>query len=141
MLHMLQVFQRHAANICSKYFICFQTSVTIIFLSGCSYVSHICCNSMFQCFSCFSLMLSKLFHIASCKSGCFMCFTHMLQMRVLNVSSTFKRMLRLNVFHVASVLCCTAGGERTRRVVRGGPADGGAASARAGGMLVLNCSS
>jgi hypothetical protein len=60
-----------------------------------------------------------------------MCFTHTLQVRVPNVSSTFRRMLHSNVFHFASVLCCT------RRV--GGPADGGAVVGVRWGVLVLNC--
>jgi hypothetical protein len=53
MLHMLQVFQRHVASACSKYFICFHTSVAIFFYLDIAYVSHICCNSMFQMFQLF----------------------------------------------------------------------------------------
>jgi hypothetical protein len=44
---------------------------------------------------------SKWFHVASCKSGRFMCFTHMLQVRVLNVSSTFQTYVAFKYFS-----CC-----------------------------------
>jgi hypothetical protein len=49
------------------------------------------------------LCCSKWFHVASCKSRCFMCFTHIASAR-LNVSSTFKSMLHSNVFHVPNIL-------------------------------------
>jgi hypothetical protein len=47
MLHMLQVFQVHVASVCSKYFICFQTYLAIIFVLDFAYASHICSNNMF----------------------------------------------------------------------------------------------
>jgi hypothetical protein len=50
MLHMLQVFQKHVASVCSRCFICFQTYVAIVFYLDVAYVSHICCDSMFQIF-------------------------------------------------------------------------------------------
>jgi hypothetical protein len=56
------------------------------------------------------LCCSMGFHVARCKYGSFVCFTHMLQVRVPNVSSTFRRILHSNVFHVVSVLCCMNGG-------------------------------
>ena len=81
--------------------------------------------------------------------GCFMCFTHMLQVHVPNVESIFIRMLHSNIFHVASVSCCSAEGERSGCAARRGLADGGAGgwqtvvlwSGCAGGVLVLSSSS
>jgi hypothetical protein len=50
MFHILQVFRRHAASVCSKYFICFSEFCCNLFYLDVAYVSHICCNSMFQMF-------------------------------------------------------------------------------------------
>jgi hypothetical protein len=45
MLHMLQVFQMHVAGVCSKRFIsCKRSDLNV------AYVSHVCCNIMFQIF-------------------------------------------------------------------------------------------
>jgi hypothetical protein len=66
-------------------------------------------NIMFQLFQ--PYVAASGFHIASILFGCFMCFTHMLQVHVPNISSVFRRTLHSNVFHVASVLCCSAGDE------------------------------
>jgi hypothetical protein len=106
---MSQVFQMHVASICSKYFICFQTYVAIVFYLDVAYVSHICCNSMFQNVSVVSVLCySRWFHVASCKCyffGCFICSTHMLQVHVPSISFIFRRMLHskkimLQVFYV-----------------------------------------
>jgi hypothetical protein len=82
MLHILQVFQMHVASVCLKCLICFQTYVAIVFDLDVAYVSHICCNYMFQNVLAVSVLrCSKWFHVASCKYyffGCFMCSTHML---------------------------------------------------------------
>ena len=69
-----------------------------------------------------------------------MCFTYMSQVCFLNVSSTFRHMLHSNVFHIANVLCCTAGGERTGRAAHGGPVTVVLRSEHAKGVLVLSCS-
>jgi hypothetical protein len=131
---MLQVFQKHVASIYSKCFICFQTSIAIFYYLDIA-LFHTCCSSMFQMF--------QLFESYVVASG------FMLQACVLNVSSTFRRMLYSNVFYVASVLCCTAKGERTGRTECWG-ADGRSRwgrrtvvlrSGRARGMLVLRCTS
>jgi hypothetical protein len=78
MLHMLQVFQRHVVRICSKCFICFQTSVFHTYVATVSS----------KCFSYFSLMLQQV--ISCCKlqiwifyvfhtyvaSACYKCFVY-----------------------------------------------------------------
>ena len=73
--------------------------VAIIFYLDVTYVSQICVQLYVSNVS--VLCCSKWFHIASYKSTCFVCFTHMLQVHVPNVSSAFGRMLDSNVF-----LCC-----------------------------------
>jgi hypothetical protein len=74
-LHMLQVFQKHVA-ICSKYFICFQTYVTIVFYLDVAYifthmlqhyvpnvsvVSVICCG---KCFFVFQLIYLDVAYVS-----------------------------------------------------------------------------
>jgi hypothetical protein len=68
-----------------------------------AYISNIFCNSMFQMLQLFQS------YVVSCKCfiECFMCFIHMLQVHVSNVSSVFSHMLH---FHVASVLLFSAMG-------------------------------
>jgi hypothetical protein len=80
---------------------------------------------MFQLFS--VLCCSKQFHVVSYKSRCFVCFTHMLQVHVPNISCTLRRMLHSNVFmlQVFYIVRPEASGLGTRRA--GGTADGGAA--------------
>jgi hypothetical protein len=69
MLHMLQVFQRHIASVCSK---CFQTYVATV----CSKMFH-----LFQPSVAASIFMLQLFlHIAYV-------YTYMLQVYVLDVSS------------------------------------------------------
>jgi hypothetical protein len=86
-LYMLQVFQRHVVSVCSKYFICFQTYVAIVFLSRCC----ICLTQMLQQYLpnisvVLVLYCGKRFHVASVLFEYFICFTHMLQVHVPNVS-------------------------------------------------------
>jgi hypothetical protein len=108
MLHMLQVFQSHIVSVLFKMFHLFSMYVKIFFIwmlhMFYTYVATIFPNASVISILC----CSKWFYIASCKSGYFMCFTHMLQVYVLNVLSIFRRILHSNVFHVVSVLCCTA---------------------------------
>jgi hypothetical protein len=115
MLHMLQVFQRHVASVCSNCFICFQTYVASVLIWMLHMFSHIYCNSMLQkCFICFSRLLQQVF---SCfKLHVFYMdvvyvFTHMLQVYVPNVLPVFQ-MCYLFQTYVASVLfgyyiCCS----------------------------------
>ena len=49
---MLEVFLRFAQNVSSVPYVCCKRSNMDV-----AYISHICCNNMFQMFSCFSLML------------------------------------------------------------------------------------
>jgi hypothetical protein len=70
----------------SRCCICF-THMLRRYISNVSTVSILCC--------------SKWFHVASCKSGRFMCFIHMLQVRVLKVLSTFQTYVVFKCFS-----CC-----------------------------------
>jgi hypothetical protein len=63
---------------------------------------------MFQLFQSYVVVSGFMLQVVF---GCFMCSTNMLQVRVLNVSYVFKRILHSNVFYVANVSCCMAGGE------------------------------
>jgi hypothetical protein len=86
---MLQMFQMHVASVCSKYFICFQMYVVIVFYQYVAYIAAVCSKR-------FSLMFQQV--VSCCKLqvfyfGCFVCFTHMLQEHVLNISSVFNLML------------------------------------------------
>ena len=72
-----------------------------------AYVSHICCKSMYEMFQlCQSYVAISVFmlQVASVLFGCCICFTHMLQVYVPNVSSA-SDLCSLQVFHVASVSC------------------------------------
>jgi hypothetical protein len=75
-LHMLRVFQKHVASLCSKYFICFQTYVTIVFYLDVAYVfthmlqhyvpnvsavSVICCD---KCFFMFQLIYLDVAYVS-----------------------------------------------------------------------------
>jgi hypothetical protein len=52
---------------------------------------HVCCNNISKMFHFVSVLCCiKWFHVASCKSRCFVCFTHILQVCVLNVFSCCK---------------------------------------------------
>jgi hypothetical protein len=136
MFHMLQmirgILQAFIQNVSSVSKCLLQS-----FLSGCC----ICFTHILQWYvpnvsAILVLRCSKWFHIASCKSGCFVCFTHILQVYVLNVSSTFRRMLHSNVFYVASVLYCTARGERTGHAPHRGPTNSGAMARGALGVCL-----
>ena len=76
---MLQVFQRHVANVCSKCFICFRHVASIFMLQ--EYVRNV---SVFQSYVVISVFMLQ---VGSVLSGCCICFTHMLQVYVVNVSS------------------------------------------------------
>ena len=56
-VHMLQVFQRHVASICSKYFTCFSTYVAIVLIWMFHMLQKNVAIICSKCFSCFSLML------------------------------------------------------------------------------------
>ena len=97
---MLQGFQRYVASICSKCFICFQTYVVSIFLSGCctcftptlqEYVQNVSTVSVLCCNKCFHVAICKYFiwmlhmfhtHVAIVCSKCFICFRRMLHSSV-----------------------------------------------------------
>jgi len=78
MFHMLHVFQKHAASVCSKCFICFQTYVAIVFYLDVSYVfTHMLQQYVPKCFICFSLLLQQVFlccKLEVCLSGHCICF-------------------------------------------------------------------
>jgi hypothetical protein len=96
----------YLASVFPKCFICFQTYVSIIFYLDIAYVSHICCNSMSQMFQLFQSYVAAsgfILQVASVLFGCFMCFTHMLQVHIPNVSSVFRHMLHSNVFFMLQV--------------------------------------
>ena len=102
MLHMLEVFQRHVASFVQNVFsvpnVCCKR-----FDLDVAYVSHICSNSMFKMFHLFQPYIAAsvfMLQVASVLSGCCICFTHMLQVYVLNISCVFRRMLH------SSVSCC-----------------------------------
>jgi hypothetical protein len=127
MLYMLQVFQMHVASICSKCFIYFQNYVAIVFDLDVAYVSHICCNCMFQNVSAISVSCcSKWFYVASCKCcvfGYFVCSTYILQVHVPSISSVLRRMLLLIFFSCCKCFIVLFGRER-----------GGEQEDRAGGL-------
>jgi hypothetical protein len=73
MLHMLQVFKRHVASVCSNCFIWFQTYVVSILIWMLHMFLHICSNNMFQNVLSVSVFCcNKCFHIASCKCSIWM---------------------------------------------------------------------
>jgi hypothetical protein len=103
---MLQVFQRHVASDYSKCFICFRRMLQTFFIRMLQ-MFRTCCKSMFQMFQLFySYVAVSVFmlQLASVLSGCCICFTHMLQEYVSNVSSALD-LHCIQVFHDASVSC------------------------------------
>jgi hypothetical protein len=93
MLHMLQVFQRHVARVRSKCFICFHLFIAIFFYLDVAYVSHICCNSMFQMFQLFQSYVAASGFMLQIANLDVSCVSHMLQVHVSNV-------------HLLSDVCC-----------------------------------
>ena len=70
-----------------------------------AHVSHICCKSMFEMFQLFQPYVAIsvfMLQVASVLSGCCICFTHMLQVYVPNISSALG-VCCIQVFHVTSV--------------------------------------
>jgi len=107
-LHMLQVFQRHVASVCSKYFIYFQAYVVIVFYLNVAYVDTI----SFQMFQ--SYVAASGFHVVSCK--CFIWMFCIFHTYVASACSKYFICFETYVafkcfFHVISVLCCWAGSE------------------------------
>ena len=66
--------------------------VASVFYLDVAHVSQICC-SMFEMFQSYVAISVFMLQVASVLSGCYICFTHMLQVYVPNVSSFFRRML------------------------------------------------
>jgi len=68
-------------------------------------VSEVCCKSLFKMFLLFQSYIAAsvfMLQVASVLSGCCICFTHMLQVYVPNVSYV-SDVCCIQVFHVASV--------------------------------------
>jgi hypothetical protein len=94
-----------------------------------TYVARVCS----KCFSCFHsyYVVVNIFHVVSVLSRCYICFTHMLQMYVLNVSSALD-LCCIQVFHIGAL--CFRGifrelwrhdpGAGGRGAASRGPADG-----------------
>jgi hypothetical protein len=78
LIWMLHMFHTYVATICSKCFSCFQSYVAV---------------SVF------------MLQVASVLSGYCICFTHMLQVYILDVSSV-SYVCCIQVFHVAHLSCC-----------------------------------
>jgi NAD(P)H-nitrite reductase large subunit len=94
----LQVFQKFVQNISSIPDICCKRSDLDV-----AYVSHICCNNMFQIFQLsrsYVVVSVFMLKIASVLSGCCICFPHILQMYILDVSYVAFKYFMLHVFHV-----------------------------------------
>ena len=71
-----------------------------------AYVSHICCNSMFQMFHVFqSSVVASVFmlQVVSVLSGCCICF----HTYVVSVCSTVSDVCFIQVFHIAHISCCS----------------------------------
>jgi hypothetical protein len=102
---MLQVFQRHVgsvSNVCSKCF-CSRPMLKCSDLDV-AYVSHICCNNMFRMFQLFESYVAVsvfMLQVSSVLSGCCICFIHILQVYVSDVSS-------VHMYVALSVSCCTS---------------------------------
>jgi hypothetical protein len=82
---MLQVFHRFVQNVSSVPDVCCKRSDLDV-----AYISHICCNDMFQMFKLFQSYVAVsvfMLQVASVLSGCCICWTHILQVYVLDVSS------------------------------------------------------
>ena len=85
-----------------KMFYLFQTYVASAFYLHVAHVSHLCCKStfeMFQLFQSYVAISVFMLQFASVLSGCCICFTQMLQLYVLNVSSASVECC-IQVFHV-----------------------------------------
>jgi hypothetical protein len=97
----LRVFQRFVQNISSVLDICCKRSDLDV-----AYISHICCNYMFQMFQLFQFYVAVsvfILQVAGVLSRCCICFTHMLQLYILDV--LFVSYVRcIQVFHIAPVL-------------------------------------
>ena len=78
------VFQLYVPNVSSAFLdVCCKWAYMDV-----AYVSHICCKSMFEMFKLFqSYVANKCFHVASVLFGYCICFTHMFQVYISNVSS------------------------------------------------------
>jgi hypothetical protein len=85
---MLQVFQRHVASVCSKYFIGFRRSVSIWMLYMFhTYMSRKSMFEMFQLFQSYVAISVFMLQVTSVLSEYCIRFTHTFQVYVLNVSS------------------------------------------------------
>ena len=82
----------------------FQTYVASMYDLDDAYVSHICCKSMFEMFQSYVAISVFMLQVASVLSGCCICFKHMLQVYVPNVSSA-SDLCCIQVFYVVSVSC------------------------------------
>ena len=104
---MLQWLYMYVASVYLQCFICFSDVCCKCAYLDAAYVSHICCKSMFEIFQPFqSYVAISIFmlQVATVLSRCCICFTHMLQVYVLNVSFA-SDVCCIQVFHVASVSC------------------------------------
>jgi hypothetical protein len=90
---MFQVFERHVANVCSKYFIYFQTSIAIFLSGGCIYFTHILQQYVPNVSVVSTFCYSKWFHVASCN------------MDVSCVSQTCRKCV-FQMFHLLLNVCC-----------------------------------
>jgi hypothetical protein len=80
-----------------KMFYLFQTYVASVFYLDAAHVSHLCCESMFEMFQLFQSYVA-----ISVISGCCVCFIHLFQLYVPNVSSA-SIVCCIQVFHVSEV--------------------------------------
>jgi hypothetical protein len=97
---MLQVFQRFVQNVSSIPVVCCKRSDLNV-----AYVSHICCNNMFQIFQLFQSYVAVIvfmLQVTNILFGCCICFTYMLEVYVADVFICCICMLH------SSVLCCTS---------------------------------
>jgi hypothetical protein len=96
------VFQRFVQNVSSVPNIrCKHSDLDI------AHVSNIYYKNMFQMFKLFQFYVTVnvfMLQVANVLSGCYMCFTHMLQVYVLDVSSV-AYVCCIKVFHVAYLSC------------------------------------
>jgi hypothetical protein len=126
MLYLLQVFRKHVASVCSKYFICLQRMLQSFFIWMLHHVSHIHYSSMFQLFQSYIAANGFMLQVAildiSCVSHtCCKCTFQMFHL-CLDVCS-------IQIFFMLKCFMLfdrrRAEGERTGRAV--GPANEGAA--------------
>jgi hypothetical protein len=121
----LQVFQRFVQNVSSVPDTCCKRSDLNI-----AYVSHTCCNNMFQMFQLFQSYVAVsvfMLQVASVLSRCCICFTHpyvaSVRFRCVSYVSC------IHEFYVARVLCCLESQEAWGvMVTRQGVRERGAAS-------------